>query len=109
MAEKEDGAMEGQRREFMVVRGVCLEAVKNCGQGEWKLGFFEGRFGVLKFEMSLNSEEEEADDNLYGDGDGHGGSWPAIFSFFFSSGLESFTATVSVVSLTGRSRENVGL
>lgn len=40
-----------------------------------KLGGFEGRFGVLKFEMSLKSEDE----NLYGDGDGHiGGSSPSI-------------------------------
>lgn len=29
-------------------------------EGEWKLGFvLEGRFGVLKFEMSLKIEEDE--------------------------------------------------
>lgn len=43
--------------------------------------------------MSLKSEE--VDDNLYGDGDGHGGSWPSIIFY----GLELSGATV--ISLSG--------
>lgn len=39
-------------------RGVCLEAVKNCGFGDWRPGLRGGRLGVLKFEMSLRKEEE---------------------------------------------------
>lgn len=75
-AEEKGGAREGRwRRSEEEARGVFLEAVKNWGQGEWKLGIWEGRFGVLKFEMSLRREEDET----YGDGDGNGGSSPSIF------------------------------
>lgn len=58
-----------------------LEAVKNWGPGEWKMGIWEGRFGVLKFEISLRSEEEDdvEDDLRYGDGERNGGSSPSIF------------------------------
>lgn len=70
-----DGARYGRRRNDEEVRGVCLEAVKKWGPGECKLEIREGRFGVLKFEMSLKREEGF----LYGDGDGHdGGSSPSI-------------------------------
>lgn len=49
--------------------------MKKWGPGECKLEIREGRFGVLKFEMSLKREEGF----LYGDGDGHdGGSSPSI-------------------------------
>lgn len=44
--------------------GVCLDAVKNFGHGEWNFVYVEERFGVLKFDMSLRSEG-----GLYGDGD----------------------------------------
>lgn len=44
--------------------------------------------------MSLKREEVDA--NLYGDGDGHGGSWPSIIFY----GLELLRATV--ISLTCR-------
>lgn len=45
------------------------------GQGDWKFGGCEGRFGVLKFEMSLRSTEEDggrrwSDGDV--DGNGHG-------------------------------------
>lgn len=74
--EEKEGAREGRwRRSEEEARGVCLEEVKNWGQGEWKLGIWEGRFGVLKFEMSLRREEDET----YGDGDRSGGSSPSIF------------------------------
>lgn len=79
MERKDDGARDGRRRKEDEFRGVSFDAVKNLGQGEWKLGFMEGRFGVLKFEMSLKIEE----DILHGDG--HGGCSPASINFGFQS------------------------
>jgi hypothetical protein len=52
-----------------------LGGCEELGQGEWNLGMWEGRFGVLKFEMSLRRE----DDETYGVVDGNGGSSPSIF------------------------------
>jgi hypothetical protein len=75
-AEEDGWGRKGRwRRSEEDARGVCLEEVKNWGQGEWNLGMWEGRFGVLKFEMSLRRE----DDETYGDVDRNGGSSPSIF------------------------------
>lgn len=38
---------------------MCLEAMKNLGHGQWKLGIWEGHIGGLQFEISLRREEDE--------------------------------------------------
>jgi hypothetical protein len=52
---------EGRKEEEDI--GVRFEAVKNWELGEVNLERFGGRFGVLKFDTSLNG---------WGYGDGHG-------------------------------------
>lgn len=64
----------GRLRRSAAVVGVCLEAVKNWVEGDLVVVKVEreGRFGVLKLEMSLRREEE------WGNGEGQGNSSPSI-------------------------------
>lgn len=75
-AADDEGAREGRgRRCEEEARGVLLEAENNWWEGDRRLEMWDGRLGVLKFEMSLKIE---AGGGLKGEGDGQCSSCPSI-------------------------------